>query len=199
MKGHPLILTWKQTEKNVDRTVYTSQPDGDYEIVGVPDPRGPRGVAALKVWTLEHKGVELSHPGRLSEAKRAAQTHHETMISGAPRRRHAATAASLTARIADAIRDRFADRATGHVGDHAGEIAALAVGVMAEPFPDVEPSRCTHGADCAVHPDVQQLHNFDPTAADMMEAVLAAVQIRHKFDADDVREIAARHGVSLRR
>lgn len=57
---------------------------------------------------------------------------------------------------------------------------------------------CTHGGDCKLHPDAKGLHNYDATAAEALEAVLAAVQIRHKFDADDVREIAARLGVEMR-
>lgn len=58
-------------------------------------------------------------------------------------------------------------------------------------------NRCSHGADCQVHPAVQQLHDFTPTATDALKAVLAAVQIRHKFDADDVRQIARDMGVEL--
>lgn len=58
---------------------------------------------------------------------------------------------------------------------------------------------CTHGGDCTVHPGVSGIHNYDPTPADVLDAVMAAVLIRHKFDADDVREIAARYGVELTR
>ena len=36
-----------------------------------------------------------------------------------------------------------------------------------------------------------------PTAEDALKAVRAAVLIRHKFDIDDVKEIAAKHGVDL--
>lgn len=187
-----MILTWKLSEKNPHSNVYTAAPG--YRLIGALDPAHPLGP---RKWSLEHEGVEIAAPSRISEAKRLAQLHHETMLSGAPRPRHAATAASLSARVADAIRDRFADRATGHVADLATEIADLAVSVLAEPWPDVDLSKCTHGADCDVHPDVHQLHNFDATAGDVLGAVLAAVQIRHKFDADDVRQIAAKYGVTL--
>ncbi len=188
-----MILTWKLIDRTPSGTVYRSQPNG-YTLTATRLGTAPH---IVKRWSLEHDGVEIAAPIHFSEGKRLAQLHHETLLAGAAPARHSATTASLTARIADAIRDRFADRATGHVADLATEIADLAVGVLAEPWPDVDLSQCTHGADCGVHPDVHALHNFDATAGDVLGAVLAAVQIRHKFDADDVRQIAAKYGVTL--
>ena len=103
--------------------------------------------------------------------------------------------ADLTRRIRDAIVAEFTG-GRAFIAHHANELAAVAVKVVADPPPVVEQSRCTHGGDCPIHPDVHALHNFDATAEDVLGAVLAAVKIRHKFDADDVREIAARYGIT---
>lgn len=103
---------------------------------------------------------------------------------------------ALSDRIRDAIRAEFTG-GRAYVAHYAHEIAAVAVAALdPEPAPEPEPSRCTHGGDCPVHPDVHSLHNFDPTPEEVLGAVLAAVQIRHKFDAEDVREIAARYGIT---
>jgi len=199
-----VILTWKLTDKSDDRRVYTSQPGGDYTLTGVPAPGvhdAPRSVsyAALRLWSLAHKGVEIATPERLSHGKRLAQRHHETELRGAPSPRHAATEASLSRRIRHAIEDAYATRRTGHIGDHAAELADIVIKVLAEPWPGIDLADCTHADECPVHPDARQVHNFDASAADVLGAVRAAVLIRHKFDEDDVREIAARYGVEVRR
>jgi hypothetical protein len=54
---------------------------------------------------------------------------------------------------------------------------------------------CTHGGDCTVHPEVQGLHDFTPTAAAVLGVVLDAAQAG-PVDADDVRRIADRLGVA---
>lgn len=68
-----------------------------------------------------------------------------------------------------------------------------------DPSPEAPAARCSHGGDCTVHPDAEGLHDFTPTAQEALDYVLSAVQMRYQFSVSDVRDIAARLGVTLTR
>lgn len=193
-----MILTWQRVSHTATRTVYASRPDGAYTLTGtLTDPSHAGKVGVPRSWEIALGGKFVATGKSLIEAKTLAQRNADK-ASGGVAKLQPVSGASLTRRIADAIEEAYAGRSTGHIGDHAAEIAALVVGVIAEPWPGADVSKCTHGADCEVHPDVNRLHNFDATAADVLGAVRAAVLIRHKFDEDDVAEIGRRYGVDVR-
>jgi hypothetical protein len=57
---------------------------------------------------------------------------------------------------------------------------------------------CTHGADCTMHPDVNGVHNFDPTAADVLTDVLQWAIEHDDYEAQEyVRSLAARLSLLL--
>jgi hypothetical protein len=52
-----------------------------------------------------------------------------------------------------------------------------------------------YDAQCDLNRDLED--EYESGAKEALKRVLAAVQIRHKFDADDVRQIAEQMGVEL--
>ena len=67
---------------------------------------------------------------------------------------------------------------------------------MSEPVHFMDVLRCTHGADCLMHPDVQGLHNFEPTAAQALREVLD--QLHAGLSGEDAVAVAAESlGVQL--
>lgn len=61
-------------------------------------------------------------------------------------------------------------------------------------------TRCTHGADCLVHPDANALHDYTPSAADALHTVLDATRGPVPFVVEaDVRRIADQLGITLER
>lgn len=194
-----MILSWRLIERTPTRTVYASRSDGAYTLTGtLTDPSHAGRIGVPRSWEVALSGKFIATGSSLPEAKALAQRNADKVGEGIAAQRHPATGASLTRRITNAIEDAYAGRSTGHIGDHAAEIAALVVEVIADPWPGVDVSKCTHGGDCDVHPDVNRPHNFDATAADVLGAVRAAVLIRHEFGEKDVAEIARRYGVDVR-
>lgn len=49
---------------------------------------------------------------------------------------------------------------------------------------------CTHGADCAIHPDAGGIHNYDPTVEEVLREVLAKIAQRREDGEQDLRQIA---------
>lgn len=121
--------------------------------------------------------------------------------------RYCNTRCFLTRVLADGRTMLLATCATGMEHDRAtcGEDHTTAVNPVTDPdgaalrglYAKAErAARCTHGADCAAHPDARGVHVDDITPADVLHAMAAEMRIRgHVLDELDLERIAGLLGV----